>query len=244
MYLVNRAGKKAGIIYSRNYYRLCLFFVLKKELKIMKRTIIYFFTGLLLASCNVDKAAEKDTSLVLSDSAFQNQNATAPEVLGNQNTDPGMTPVSINNQTIPTDASTTTLNPANATSTTVGKGMNPPHGQPNHRCDIPVGAPLSSPPANPVATQPVANTTASTAKTAPGMNPPHGEPGHRCDISVGAPLSSAPATPAANITPAAPKDIKTTQTVVVPNAESAVQSVITPEVKEELKNEAAVDNKP
>ena len=23
-------------------------------------------------------------------------------------------------------------------------GMNPPHGQPNHRCDIPVGAPLNS----------------------------------------------------------------------------------------------------
>jgi hypothetical protein len=25
---------------------------------------------------------------------------------------------------------------------------NPPHGEPNHRCDIPVGAPLDSPPAN------------------------------------------------------------------------------------------------
>ena len=25
-------------------------------------------------------------------------------------------------------------------------GMNPPHGQPNHRCDITVGAPLNSPP--------------------------------------------------------------------------------------------------
>lgn len=26
-------------------------------------------------------------------------------------------------------------------------GLNPPHGQPNHRCDIAVGAPLDSPPA-------------------------------------------------------------------------------------------------
>jgi hypothetical protein len=26
-------------------------------------------------------------------------------------------------------------------------GLNPPHGQPNHRCDIAVGAPLNSPPA-------------------------------------------------------------------------------------------------
>ena len=28
-------------------------------------------------------------------------------------------------------------------------GMNPPHGQPNHRCDIPVGAPLNSPAVKP-----------------------------------------------------------------------------------------------
>lgn len=210
----------------------------------MKRIIIYFFTGLLFASCNVDKVAEKDASLVLSDSAFQHQNATSQDVLGNTNSDPVITPVSINDQAISSEAPGATLNPATAASAAVGKGMNPPHGQPNHRCDIPVGAPLSSPPANPVATQPVANTTASTSKTAPGMNPPHGEPGHRCDISVGAPLSSAPATPAANITPAAPTDIKTPQTVVVPNAESAVQGVITPEIKEELKNEAAADNKP
>lgn len=26
--------------------------------------------------------------------------------------------------------------------------LNPPHGEPNHRCDIPVGAPLNSPPVN------------------------------------------------------------------------------------------------
>ncbi len=28
----------------------------------------------------------------------------------------------------------------------IAPGMNPPHGQPGHRCDIPVGAPLDSPP--------------------------------------------------------------------------------------------------
>ncbi|KQB38563.1 hypothetical protein [Flavobacterium aquidurense] len=89
----------------------------------------------------------------------------------------------------------------------VGKGMNPSHGQPGHRCDIPVGAPLNS-----AATkQPVANTAQSgtTSQTytvtpppanavpallsteeavADGMNPAHGKPGHRCDIAVGAPL--------------------------------------------------------
>lgn len=88
-------------------------------------------------------------------------------------------------------------------------GMNPPHGQPNHRCDISVGAPLNSKPAPP-ATQPTTVSTTpqtpqvtmkeipTTTKTAPGMNPPHGEPGHKCEIAVGAPLNSKPAAPAAN----------------------------------------------
>jgi len=84
--------------------------------------------------------------------------------------------------------------------TTTAPGMNPPHGQPGHRCDIAVGAPLNSPKA---ATQPaqVAPTTikaptniAAPTTTAPGMNPPHGQPGHRCEIAVGAPLNSQPAT--------------------------------------------------
>ena len=87
--------------------------------------------------------------------------------------------------------------------------LNPPHGQPGHRCDISVGAPLNSKPAPNGAAQPTVVTTQQPAqnntvvtqmpaqKTAPGMNPPHGEPGHRCDIAVGAPLNSKPATPAA-----------------------------------------------
>jgi hypothetical protein len=97
----------------------------------------------------------------------------------------------------------------------VAKGMNPSHGQPGHRCDIAVGAPLNSPPgatnaskATPMTVTPSQPGTAiakeiTPVKTAPGMNPPHGQPGHRCDIAVGAPLNSPPAaTPAANATPA------------------------------------------
>ncbi|WP_419869136.1 hypothetical protein [Chryseobacterium sp. CT-SW4] len=82
-------------------------------------------------------------------------------------------------------------------------GMNPPHGQPGHRCDIPVGQPLNQVPAAqnnvPNAIQIDPNTITANAgpapkvKTAPGMNPPHGEPGHRCDIPVGQPLNSKPA---------------------------------------------------
>ena len=51
--------------------------------------------------------------------------------------------------------------------------LNPPHGQPGHRCDIAVGDPLPS-------------ASLSNIK----INPPHGQPGHRCDIAVGDPLPS------------------------------------------------------
>ncbi|WP_298149773.1 hypothetical protein [Flavobacterium sp.] len=103
---------------------------------------------------------------------------------------------------------TPTAAPAQATA----PGMNPPHGQPGHRCDIAVGAPLNSPKA--AAAKPgvstiqpgITMTPGKAVKTAPGMNPPHGEPGHRCDISVGAPLSSAPAK-AATTTTAAPTQV-------------------------------------
>lgn len=99
--------------------------------------------------------------------------------------------------------------PPVTTAKTSSAGLNPAHGQPGHRCDIAVGAPLDSKPtvttqslpltasdeikATPIVT-PAAPAPSPVAKTvtAPGMNPPHGEPGHRCDISVGAPLNSPP----------------------------------------------------
>ncbi|WP_191019770.1 hypothetical protein [Flavobacterium selenitireducens] len=78
-------------------------------------------------------------------------------------------------------------------------GMNPPHGQPGHRCDIAVGAPLNQPVKSASAPAPTSPTTITkitpstpvptSNKTAPGMNPPHGQQGHRCDIAVGTPLS-------------------------------------------------------
>jgi hypothetical protein len=92
----------------------------------------------------------------------------------------------------------------NPTSTpSVVAGVNPAHGQPNHRCDIEVGAPLNSPIKNATSNTTQANiqptpiiSNVSTAKkiTPKGMNPPHGEPGHRCDISDGARLNSKPIT--------------------------------------------------
>jgi hypothetical protein len=104
-------------------------------------------------------------------------------------------------QTTPTQTTDTslikpensTVSPAPANNNTVA--LNPAHGQPGHRCDISVGAPLNSAPAN-VNTgqpQPVTMPTAPSPAPATGgtgaKNPAHGQPGHRCDIAVGAPLN-------------------------------------------------------
>lgn len=86
--------------------------------------------------------------------------------------------------------------PAPVTASTNKAGLNPPHGQPGHRCDIQVGAPLNSAPAATTTVTPSAPqtitvpppTTTPVTTTAAGKNPPHGQPGHRCDIAVGAPL--------------------------------------------------------
>ena len=116
------------------------------------------------------------------------------------------------------ESATTSQGATTATHATTSQapkdGINPPHGQPGHRCEIAVGAPLNSAPTQPQqAAQPANNgqgflnqgnaqaaapqaTPQQAAKpaqvTAPGMqgkpNPAHGQPGHRCDISVGQPL--------------------------------------------------------
>ncbi|HBV15556.1 hypothetical protein [Chryseobacterium carnipullorum] len=116
--------------------------------------------------------------------------------------------------------------------------MNPPHGQPGHRCDIPVGQPLNGSPAlgqaapqnvavnanNAIKIDPnsmspgkvVIDNNGKQVKTAPGMNPPHGQPGHRCDIPVGQPLNSKPApAPVPSATPA-PQPVQSAQNVPGP----------------------------
>ena len=82
-----------------------------------------------------------------------------------------------------------------------GARLNPPHGEPGHRCDIAVGEPLDAAPATPAAgtpagpqainlgAQPVTVTPSSSAGGNSGrINPPHGEPGHDCAVPVGEPL--------------------------------------------------------
>ncbi len=64
--------------------------------------------------------------------------------------------------------------------------LNPAHGQPGHRCEIAVGAPLSSAPAKTTAIQ--QTDTSQINKIVQELNPAHGLPGHSCEIEVGAPL--------------------------------------------------------
>jgi hypothetical protein len=107
----------------------------------------------------------------------------------------------------------TSVEPAAVNISATSPELNPPHGQPYHRCDIPVGSPLNAAavPAKTVSPAQVVNRTgtAPTLENAarlnnpqpnnsiatvpansapPKLNPPHGQPFHRCDIAVGSPL--------------------------------------------------------
>jgi hypothetical protein len=108
-------------------------------------------------------------------------------------------PVQISSTPAPA-TNTVTAAPPPIQATGTKSGLNPAHGQPGHRCEIAVGAPLSSAPAvnttpaNNVAVQsgglpqkisvPAVTTAPPSpfpaAGTGPGLNPAHGQPGHRC----------------------------------------------------------------
>lgn len=126
-------------------------------------------------------------------------------------------------------------------------GINPAHGQPGHRCDIAVGAPLNSAPTqtqtqttttqtaqtmqvNPGKQVVTTTTTAAPVKVAKGMNPSHGQPGHRCDIPVGAPLNSPKAsTTATTSAPSQGGSFSEKITVTPPPANSTVPALLSTE---------------
>lgn len=180
----------------------------------MKTTILsslLLASGCLFVSCKEEEKTETAAQAVPSVYEVLNGNkvAAAPTQT------PAQTPANVS-VTPPVLGTATAMPPAPVP---VAKGMNPSHGQPGHRCDIPVGAPLNSPPGKkvtPPAPGKAVMTSSTTAPgmtvnattptpaspgvpallnaptpitTAPGMNPPHGQPGHRCDIAVGAPLA-------------------------------------------------------
>lgn len=120
---------------------------------------------------------------------------------GSDSANEEQTPVST--ETTPAASDANTLTPINNSD---NGALNPAHGEPGHRCDIAVGAPLNGEPAPAAATEaqksPLIQTEAPAGATplptttaqpvAEGMNPAHGQPGHRCDIAVGAPLNGTP----------------------------------------------------
>ncbi len=151
----------------------------------MKNLLLGITTAaLLFTACNNSSKPEKDASLT----SPSTETSTTPVVENN------VPQESINNQIQPM--------PSTITPGAVTASLNPEHGQPNHRCDIPVGAPLNSP-APAATTAPATNSTmpaavqpsmakpilpATTGASSGKINPPHGEPGHSCAIAVGAQL--------------------------------------------------------
>ncbi len=182
----------------------------------MKKTLtILAAVALVFTACKKEETAEAppaeaavtDTTAVVADT-------TAAPVAA-----PAQQTVSVNGGSVMTANPQANAQSYNAVPTgtikttpvTTAKGMNPPHGQPGHRCDISVGAPLNSAPGKKAqngsatvtqATQvtpemlkqasgslpPTVAAPAEQVVTAPGMNPPHGQAGHDCSVAVGQPL--------------------------------------------------------
>lgn len=196
--------------------------------KIMKKLLYTFaIVGLLLVSCKKEEAAVEETVTAVDSTSVAADGVavvdpTAAQIQPVQPDANGGNPNTIMRQMVPNPAAQQTATTTQMVSqqvaapVKVGKGMNPSHGQPGHRCDIAVGAPLNSPPGKPSATpQPATSsqftsaqatvpnspnavlsadgktttTTTSTPVVTPeGMNPPHGQAGHVCSVAVGAPL--------------------------------------------------------
>lgn len=153
-----------------------------------------FLVTALFTSCKKELVPQESSETPVTETAApETQNMDQNIEVQNPNQQAVQAPTPVQTQAAPTAA-----------------GMNPPHGQPNHRCDIAVGAPLSSPkgamptaPAPTMSPTPAAKPAAipqgkasitpvdmasGTTATKPGMNPPHGQAGHLCEIAVGAPL--------------------------------------------------------
>lgn len=168
-----------------------------------KKFYVVLAVGLIAVSCKKNEKADA----YIDQSAMKDTATATTTTTGN----PVQT-VSVNPQSpVAANAAPQTVTPQvqnvtpvqNAAPVKTTPGMNPPHGQPGHRCDIAVGAPLTSTPAKtstnsaPVQTQTLpatvaapqnvqTQTAASGAK--PATNPEHGQPHHRCDLAVGVPL--------------------------------------------------------
>ena len=168
-------------------------------------TLISIFTLFAVVSCGPAKNDSQQTSQVPVIPQNQEQNNVAePEA--------------------PATETPEVINPVASEENNSQVTINPPHGQPGHRCEIPVGAPLNSQPAK-TTQQAESNTISSTNNAGVTINPPHGEPGHRCEIPVGAPLNSQPTNTTQQVTsipsPSANSDVNLANNPMAPTIENA-----------------------
>ena len=168
---------------------------IQNQFKINKYFIL--ITTVVLGTMISCSPAQKETK---STSPVQQQNQVPQTML---KADTSATILSVP-ASVPVTATSTQPAVVNANATP--PELNPPHGQPFHRCDIPVGSSLSAAaPAksvsaqtapqinrngtsptlenaarlnNPQANNPNSPTVANANK--PKLNPPHGQPGHVC----------------------------------------------------------------
>lgn len=165
-----------------------------KKVEIMKIVPFLIASAALFYSCDKKQSAVQETT----DTSIQQNDSVKVDSTASTST-------TVQPQTVPqTDGTAVAANTPDRK-----PSLNPEHGQPFHRCDIAVGAPIDSAPqsttpqvlpAQPNAasgfnTSPIAPSVSSSATPMeisgpkPAMNPAHGEPYHRCDLQVGAPLT-------------------------------------------------------
>lgn len=163
----------------------------------MKKTVLslVIISAATLIACSGNDSPEKDTSIMPDSSKI-----LAPAIVSNlsdSNKQITAAPANVAQPVVVSNNQPQTAAPASNVA-----GLNPAHGQPGHRCDIAVGAPLNSPAAKtvganaarpqiqnmntPVAVPAGSIKTNSTAR----LNPEHGQPGHDCSVQVGAPLKN------------------------------------------------------
>lgn len=180
--------------------------------------------AVLFIACNNSSSGGKKSSITTPSNIIVPTTSPGSPVVQQPVQQPVQLQPNTNTTVIPQPGTNVTqpVQPITPVTTTAATGLNPEHGKPGHRCDIAVGAPLNSAPAQatPTVTTTPANNSPITIKSNPqpvevqktvatntpttgaGLNPEHGKPGHRCDIAVGAPLDSKPnATPAVTATP-------------------------------------------
>jgi len=148
----------------------------------MKKIILPAIILISIVSCN-NSQPDKDESIIPKTASLVSKDSSQLT----QVTTPGENPASgLSGQVV----QSTSVPQQNSLAGKTSAGLNPAHGQPGHRCDITVGAPLNSPaikPPTPTATfsQPMqAQQKTSMVNPSAAVNPPHGQPGHKCEAGA------------------------------------------------------------